>query len=111
MPKDRKKCEVCNKNLVGLKYTDKKGTKHYRKKCYSCHVTKGRKERKRIKKYPWIKFKKEKCEFCGFIPIHTCQLEVDHKNGKKSDNNKDNLQTLCANCHRLKTYLHKDWGQ
>ena len=61
------------------------------------------------KRKPWQKFKREGCEFCGFVPVHPCQLDVDHKDGNKQNNTKENLQTLCANCHRLKTHLHKDY--
>lgn len=49
------------------------------------------------------------CEECGFVPVHSCQLDVDHKDGDRSNNDPNNLQTLCANCHRLKTFLSKDW--
>jgi len=72
----------------------------------------GSKRRRRDRwKRPWIKFKKGYCESCGFIPQHSCQLEVDHINGIKSDNRPENLQTLCANCHRLKTYMNEDWKE
>jgi 5-methylcytosine-specific restriction endonuclease McrA len=53
--------------------------------------------------------KKDSCECCGFIPTHRVQLDVDHIDGNKLNNDPNNLQTLCANCHRLKTYLNKDW--
>lgn len=53
-------------------------------------------------------YKKETCEKCNFVPQHTCQLDVDHIDGNKSNNDPSNLQTLCANCHRLKTKLNKD---
>jgi 5-methylcytosine-specific restriction endonuclease McrA len=35
-------------------------------------------------------------------------LDVDHKDGKHKNNSEDNLQTLCANCHRLKTKRNKE---
>ena len=30
-------------------------------------------------------------------------MEMDHKDGKSSNNNPTNLQLVCANCHKLKT--------
>ena len=52
--------------------------------------------------------KKNHCESCGFIPIHSVQLDVDHIDGNHSNDTVDNLMTLCANCHRLKTYVNND---
>jgi 5-methylcytosine-specific restriction endonuclease McrA len=46
---------------------------------------------------------------CGFVPVHSCQLDVDHIDGNRNNNDLANLQTLCANCHRLKTKLNKDY--
>jgi hypothetical protein len=100
----RPKCRQCE-NPAARRGTYKSGKTKYGILCSSCHK----------KKYhqphslrPYQKYKGEQCEFCGFIPIHTCQLDVDHKNGDKRDNRPENLQTLCANCHRLKTLLNKD---
>jgi len=39
------------------------------------------------------------------VAEHRCQLDVNHRNGNHSDNSVENLQTLCANCHRLVTEL------
>lgn len=46
---------------------------------------------------------------CGFVPDDLIQLDVDHKDGDPSNNKLSNLQTLCANCHRLKTKKNMDW--
>jgi 5-methylcytosine-specific restriction endonuclease McrA len=62
-----------------------------------------------LRKRPYRLFVSDRCSNCGFIPIHICQLDVDHIDGNKKNNNVSNLQTLCANCHRLKTFLSKDW--
>jgi 5-methylcytosine-specific restriction endonuclease McrA len=35
-------------------------------------------------------------------------LDVDHIDGDRFNNDPANLQTLCANCHRLKTHLAGD---
>lgn len=95
----RKNCYLCKKNLRTLGHTNQKtGKKYYRKYCRSCYIKKNRKE-----------LRKTKCDFCGFIPVHICQLDLDHIDGNHKNNKEDNLQTLCANCHRLKTYLNKDW--
>lgn len=48
--------------------------------------------------------KKGYCESCGFIPEHPCQLDLDHIDEDRTNNDPSNHQTLCANCHRLKTY-------
>lgn len=93
---DRPICTRCNKN---------KAEKHhegcYRKYCAGCR----RKLNKN--KFKYKLYKKDKCDFCGFIPIDQCQLDVDHIDGNHKNNNPDNLQTLCANCHRLKTELQR----
>ena len=59
--------------------------------------------------YKYRLFKKDKCECCGFVPVHSCQLDVDHIDGNKQNNDETNLQTLCANCHRLKTHTKKEY--
>ena len=58
---------------------------------------------------PWSRYKGKECECCGFKPVHPCQLDVDHIDGNKSNNDPANYQTLCANCHRLKTHLNSDY--
>ena len=76
--------------------------KMYRKKyCRSCAKAKYEK--------PYLQFRKDHCELCEFIPTNMCQLDVDHIDGDHKNNDPDNLQTLCANCHRLKTYTQR-WG-
>jgi len=37
------------------------------------------------------------------------QLDIDHIDGDHTNEDPSNLQTLCANCHRYKTYLNKDF--
>ena len=60
------------------------------------------------KRHPYRLSKKSECELCGFIPVDLCQLDVDHIDGNHKNNEVSNLQTLCANCHRLKTKTAKD---
>ena len=72
------------------------GVARYRSSCSSCRklarATKG-----------------TNCERCGFIPESQVQLDVDHIHGDRSNNDPSNLQTLCANCHRLKTFENMNW--
>ena len=83
--------EGCGKPQVS------KGSGQYRAYCAICW------------KKPYTRNKKSFCECCGFIPTHPCQLDVDHIDGNHKNNSKDNYQTLCANCHRLKTFLNRDF--
>jgi len=53
--------------------------------------------------YNYRHLKGLQCEKCGFTG-QPCQLDVDHIDGDKTNNNIENIQTLCANCHRIKTH-------
>ena len=83
-------------NLTMNKGKDSKGITRYASKCYTCSKT-GRRE------------KKAYCEICNFVALDPVQLDVDHIDGDRSNNESSNLQTLCANCHRLKTKQNMNW--
>lgn len=100
---DRPKCVKCG---LGARYHTKNkdgSVKYWRKYCTICH-----KNVSHPVKYGYRLAKKEHCEKCGFKAIHPCQLDVDHKDGNKKNIDLNNLQTLCANCHRLKTVMSGD---
>lgn len=101
-----------------------KGTiypKKYRKYCYTCADKRYKKpEQKRLQnRKTWAKYGKTRyrdgskkmkpCILCGFIPKHHCQMDWDHINGIHFDHREENLQLLCANCHRLKTLTNGDF--
>ena len=73
-----------------------KGAQIYDKMCARCRIN------------DYRKHKKDHCEICGFVALIPAQLDVDHIDGDRTNNDITNLQTLCANCHRLKTHLNKD---
>lgn len=104
---DGKMCSIC-----GVRKVKRRNKTEWRNKCYLCEA--GVKTSKELKiklfKYrkPYYKYRKSICDFCKFVPISMCQLDVDHIDGNHSNNNPENLQTLCANCHRLKTFLSKE---
>lgn len=86
----------------GIRKQESLGKKRRRKFCGKCRRP-GRKNGNR----KYRKYLKGVCGSCGFIPEHECQLDVDHIDGDRKNNQEANLQTLCANCHRLKTYKQK----
>src|ERR1017187_18222 len=61
-----------------------------------------------VKRTTYRVHKQGTCVSCNFVAIHACQLDVDHIDGNHSNNDPANLQTLCANCHRLKSFLNRD---
>ena len=75
-----------------------KGRQIFHRYCHSCKENKYRNYKK-----------KSFCEECGFIAKHQMQLDIDHIDGNHKNEDESNLQTLCANCHRLKTYMKKDY--
>lgn len=93
---DTKNCLNCGKDFI----LTRKDRKYCKRSCKEKH--------KGIFKYKAIK--KSTCDFCGFIPVDKCQLDVDHIDGNHLNNSLDNLQTLCANCHRLKSKLERKKG-
>ena len=95
-------CKICNVSYGEKVGTRKDGSPKYRDKCSQCHGSGSHKDSGR-------RIKGKVCEFCGFIPVHPCQLDVDHIDGNKKNTKPENQQTICANCHRLKTLLNKDW--
>lgn len=110
MPKTTKKtyvrglCVVCEE-----KPQASKGGGRYRPVCQSCHDVQCRPS-SRIGlrsngRRGYRLQKKTQCDHCDFKSVHKCQLDIDHKDGDKDNHHPDNIQTLCANCHRLKTFI------
>jgi hypothetical protein len=95
-----RKCVRC-----GLRET-REGTKFPSLLCVSCDREAKYRDRG-VTPYA-KKFKKNNCEHCGFVALHSVQLDVDHIDGDSRNDDPSNLQTLCANCHRLKTHLSRD---
>ena len=94
-------CSICGP--VRIKSSGKLDAPKIRWRCYPRYKNNKKRERDVYRRH-----KKDVCEKCGFIPEHKVQLDVDHIDGNKKNNDPTNLQTLCANCHRLKTHINKD---
>ena len=67
--------------------------------------------------HPYRKFRKDYCENidgrlgfnCNYSVVWAGILDVDHINGDPRDHREENLQTLCKNCHSIKTNVSKDY--
>ena len=68
-----------------------------------------RRESNRKRRRPYKEHKRTTCELCAFTG-HPCQLDVHHLDGNHRNNDPTNLQTLCANCHRLVTWNEKHFS-
>lgn len=103
-------CSTCNRRTSSYNRSEL-GFKVYTNICGSCAYKK--KKKRGTSLYFYQKLKIFMCERCNFIPEDSCQLDVDHIDGNHYNDSYDNLQTLCANCHRLKTVRQRnnlDWS-
>lgn len=95
-------CKKCGNNPCTTRGRLADGVRpKYKSVCSSC---KSNSNRKRI----YRSYVKNKCDLCGFMAINKCQIDIDHIDGNHNNDSKENLQSLCANCHRLKTFLNKN---
>ena len=106
-------CEVpgCNRPGQHKGQYRADGSPRYRKQCSKCHGIKYN-----LNGWEYKKYRLTYCENIdgrlGFkctttIIDYFYQLEVDHIDENKKNNNPKNLQTLCACCHRIKTKYYR----
>jgi hypothetical protein len=88
------------------------GYGRYRKVCHEHHVA-----RTAVRSDIHKKFRKDYCEnkdgrlgfICtGVILQPRWQLDADHIDGNSKNNNASNIQTLCKNCHAMKTMQNEE---
>jgi 5-methylcytosine-specific restriction endonuclease McrA len=92
--------------------TAKRARKYVSPEAKARRILKGR-EYAREKRKPYRVALDTKCARCGFVAEHPCQLDIDHIDEDHTNDAPANLQTLCANCHRLKTWraCHNEQGE
>ena len=112
---DRPRCEVdgCNRSGQHKGTYRKDGTPLFRKKCSQHHfIDHG------IGGWDYKIHRKTYCENVdgrlGFVCTsniidHEWQIDVDHRDGNPSNNNPENLQSLCKCCHAIKTKNERDY--
>ena len=54
-----------------------------------------------------LKIRGNKCERCGFGKYEI--LQIHHKDKNRNNNDLDNLELICPNCHSEEHYLEKSW--
>jgi hypothetical protein len=98
----KSKCKYCGEVKDRLELAIHKETGYLRGECLSC--MKKRHSGLRDGTDEYRAYKKDYCEMCGFTG-HRCQLDVNHIDANHKNNDPENLETLCANCHRLVTFI------
>lgn len=119
-----KDCIFCgaqlnNKSRIKT-YCDAKCQKNFEKKIIFDKIEKNEykcKTSRKYKEYLIDKFgnKCMKCDWCEIHPLTgNVPIQLEHKDGNSSNNNLDNLELLCPNCHSLTStfgYLNKGNGR
>lgn len=100
MVKNKKMCSNCKirkASTAAVKVVNGEKITYYKSKCNTCT------------KYPNLgdKAKQTICDGCH-REFHVVCYDCDHINGNRDDDRYENLQILCACCHRMKTYLNKE---
>lgn len=113
----------CNNPGQHMGKYKKDGTPSRRKRCPKHHAEhQARKKGLTAREWensfhPYRKHRKDYCENVdgrlGFVCTTTIvwdgMLDVDHIDGDPSNNDPDNLQTICKCCHAYKGWKEQDW--
>tara|TARA_Y100001973_G_scaffold96611_1_gene151574 strand:- start:1364 stop:1801 length:438 start_codon:yes stop_codon:yes gene_type:complete len=93
-------------------YSVKTGLPRFRKTCTKCHsLNYG------LNGWDYKQYRKDYCENIDGRLGHVCtttiinpewELDADHIDGNHANNAPENIQTLCACCHRVKTRQEGD---
>ena len=90
-------CEMCKTSLAKSNGVSKHGFKKWHKYCTECSKIAYN------PKLGYLRHKSDTCECCGFKSVDKCQLDIVYKDSNRKNKDASNIQTLCANCSRLRT--------
>ncbi|HEY4490257.1 MAG TPA: HNH endonuclease signature motif containing protein [Candidatus Paceibacterota bacterium] len=109
--RNEKPCVVCGKPILA-----RLNKKSCSRSCANIHRAgikyKINRPRDKVKSYQSLKIRLlrergTKCERCGYAKFEI--LQIHHKNRNKIDNNLENLELICPNCHYEEHFLEKSW--
>jgi 5-methylcytosine-specific restriction endonuclease McrA len=126
----RPKCinDGCNNRGQFIGNYRKDGSPIFRNYCALCHRKRSASKKGMTvaewtnQSHPYLKYRKTYCENakgdkagwlgykCTTTIVHTLQLDVDHLDGNPTNNDPDNLITLCKCCHSIKTNMFADYA-
>lgn len=104
-------CTVCKNPVLASK--NKKtcsrscANKHRKGIKYKLSRPKDKVKSQRSLKTRLLKLRGKSCERCKFNKYEI--LEMHHKNRNRNDNEMNNLELLCPNCHAEEHYLNSTW--
>ena len=111
----RPKCVTVGCNRTGQhtgNYSKVTGLPSFRKTCAKCHSL-----QYGLNGWEYKQYRKDYCENVDGRVGHVCtttfvdpnwELDADHIDGNHANNAEENIQTLCACCHRVKTRQEGD---
>lgn len=94
-------CEICGirpKSRTGTKY---KGRRYWKRWCEACRPD------RRMGQSNYRQHLQMTCQRCGFEAVVRDQMDVHHRDGNHKNNSVENLESLCANCHRLEHAMQR----
>ena len=106
-----KPCIVCGKMILGRfnKKTCSRACANINRTGIKYHLGSPRDKVKsqQALKIRLLNARGKNCERCGYNKHEI--LQIHHKDRNRSNNNLDNLQLICPNCHYEEHYLEKSW--
>lgn len=122
-----KVCKECKKELPVSEFHNSSKSGILNPRCKKCAAKRQREYRQSRRDYV-SKYKLSVgCQICGFIPEHSCQLDLHHINPddktykgcsksydagwskERIDNEISKCLVVCKNCHALESYKQGHW--